>query len=149
MKSAVILAAGQGLRLRPLTDKIPKCLAAVHGKSIMSYQLAALERAGIQRCVMVVGYMAGLVRDKFGSQYNAMELSYVENKCYAETNNLYSLWLAREQIADDILLLECDIIFEDSVLSELIESPILETACCGRISATYGRHRDSGEKRCG
>ena len=119
---AVILAAGTGSRLRWLTDNCPKCLVCVHGKPVMEYQLEALEEAGVRSCVLVVGYRAGQIRSHFGTEYGGVALSYVENRRFAETNNIYSLWLARDKLDEDILLLEGDLIFDPVMLRNLVRS---------------------------
>jgi choline kinase len=117
---AVILAAGSGVRLRPLTNNLPKCLVEVHGKSMLAHQLEALARAGIDSCVLVIGYLATQIRERFGNRYVGVDLSYVENERYAVTNNIYSLWLAREALNDDIILIEGDLVFEPELLDDLV-----------------------------
>jgi len=119
----IILAAGKGTRLRPLTRTQPKCLVNVAGKPMMEYQLDALNKAGIKDCVIVVGYLADTVRDSFGSRYMGMNLTYVENPDYQNSNNLYSLWLARDHFDDDILLLESDLVFDDRLVTQLAHLP--------------------------
>jgi choline kinase len=116
----LILSAGMGTRLQPLTRTQPKCLVHVAGKPMMGYQLDSLKRAGVAHCTIVVGHMADAVRGYFGSNYRGLNLSYVENTTYATTNNLFSLWLARGEFDDDILLLEADLVFDDSLVSELV-----------------------------
>ncbi len=113
------MAAGIGIRLHPLTLTRPKCLVEAGGKPMMEYQLDGLRTAGIAECTIVVGYMADSVRSYFGSNYRGMKLSYLENKAYDSTNNLYSLWLARAEFDDDILLLESDLVFDNELISEL------------------------------
>ena len=115
----LILAAGMGTRLHPLTRTQAKCLVNVAGKPMMEYQLDSLRRAGIGECAIIVGYMAESVRSYFGSYYRGIRLSYVENADFNKTNNLYSLWLAREEFDDDILLLESDLVFDDMLVSEI------------------------------
>jgi NDP-sugar pyrophosphorylase family protein len=117
---AVILAAGVGVRLRPLTDNHPKCLVEVHGKPMLGHQLASLAAAGIDSCVLVVGYLAAQIRERFGDRSDGVDLSYVENERYAVTNNLYSLWLAREALRDDIILIEGDLVFDSGLLADLV-----------------------------
>ena len=118
---AVILAAGQGTRLKPLTNRVPKCLVRLHGKPIMQRQLESLDSAGIRECVVVVGYRGDQVEYQFGPKFRGVKLTYVYNERYDQTNNLYSMWLARNLIDDDILLLESDLIFEDGLLSDLLQ----------------------------
>ena len=116
----IILAAGMGTRLLPLTLFQPKCLVNVAGKPMMAYQLESLRAAGIKECTIVVGYMAESVRDCFGSNYKGVRLSYVENKTFDTSNNLCSLWHARSKFDDDVLLLESDLVFDDRMICELI-----------------------------
>ena len=116
----LILSAGMGTRLHPLTRTQPKCMVHVAGRPMMEYQLDALSRAGIKDCIIVVGYMAESVRGYFGSNYRGVDLSYVENTVYDKTNNLYSLWLARAEFDDDILLLESDLVFDDRLVGQLV-----------------------------
>lgn len=71
-------------------------------------------------CTIVVGYMANAVRGYFGSDYRGLSLSYVENTTYASTNNHFSLWLARVDFDDDVLLLESDLVFDDFLVMELL-----------------------------
>ena len=117
----LILAAGMGTRLLPLTLARPKCLVEAAGRPMMEYQLDSLRRADITECTIVVGYMADAVRNYFGSEYRGIRLSYVENTVYATTNNLYSLWLARRKFDDDIILLESDLVFDNRLLCELLK----------------------------
>lgn len=117
----LILSAGMGTRLHPLTHSRPKCLIHVAGRPMMAYQLDSLRMAGVESCTIVVGYMAEAVRGYFGTDYRGLSLSYVENTTYATTNNLFSLWLARGEFDDDILLLESDLVFDDSLVGELVQ----------------------------
>ncbi len=120
---ALILAAGQGTRLLPLTDHHPKCLVKVKGKPILQHQLEALGDAGVRECVIVIGYRGAQVRKAFGSRFRELSITYVENELFDRTNNIYSLWLARREIADDLLLLEGDLIFEPALLTDLLVIP--------------------------
>jgi len=116
---AVILAAGQGTRLRPLTNHLPKCLVEVHGKPLLQYQLESLERVGIRDCVIVVGYLGHLVERRFGRRFGSVRITYITNEIFETTNNIYSLWLARREMNDDVLLLECDLLFDEDLLRDL------------------------------
>ena len=115
----LILAAGMGTRLDPLTRDCPKCMVHVAGRPMMEFQLDALLRAGIGNCTVVLGYKADLVRDYFGTKYKGVRITYVENSVYAETNNLYSFLLAKKEFDDDLLLLEGDLVFDSRLVSEL------------------------------
>lgn len=120
---AVILAAGSGSRLRPITELRPKCLVEVQGKPLLQYQLEALSAVGIQKCIIVVGHRAMQVRNHFGKRFRGLEITYVENEIYDRTNNIYSLWLARHAVTEDILLLEGDLIYEPDLLADLLDLP--------------------------
>lgn len=120
--NAIILAAGIGRRLRPLTDSIPKCLVEVRGKPLLLYQLDALVSCGIKKIVLVVGHRRELIEERIGKSYRGVPVEYVVNDDYSTTNNIYSLWLAKEHLlGDDILLMECDVIFDREVITRLLE----------------------------
>ena len=128
----IILAAGMGTRLKPLTDVTPKCLVPVNGKPMLEYQLECLAGAGLEQCVLVLGYRASQITNRFGDQHLGMAMSYVQNELFQETNNLYSLWLARNHLDDDILLLESDLLFEDDMIQQLIQHPDKSVAVVNR-----------------
>ena len=107
---AMILAAGMGTRLHPITKSIPKCLVPVNSKPILEHQFEALLLAGIRDVVLVVGHLAELLSEKYGSSYGGMNIHYVENRQYDRTNNIYSLWLARQHLNSQVLLLEGDLV---------------------------------------
>ena len=131
---AVILVAGQGVRLRPRTDNCPKCLVEVDGKPLLEYQLEALCEAGVRECVIVVGHRAAQVRNAFGSRFHGLSLTYVENEIFDSTNNIYSLWLARREITGDMLLLEGDLIFEPGLLTDVLDAPYENVAVVDRYA---------------
>ncbi|MCH7737754.1 MAG: phosphocholine cytidylyltransferase family protein [Chloroflexi bacterium] len=116
----LILAAGMGTRLDPLTRTCPKCMVHVAGRPMMEYQLEALRRAGVDNCTVVVGYLADSVREYFGAKFRGLSLTYVENTVYAETNNLYSFCLAKAELDDDVLLVEGDLVFDEQLISRLV-----------------------------
>ena len=125
---AIVLAAGQGTRLRPLTDHQPKCLVEVKGKPLLQYQLEAISDAGIRECIIVIGYRGVQVREAFGSRFRGLSITYVENKLFDRTNNIYSLWLAGREINDDLLLMEGDLTFEPALLADLLVVPYKNAA---------------------
>jgi L-glutamine-phosphate cytidylyltransferase len=121
---AIILAAGQAMRLRPLTEFTQKCLLSVHGRPILEYQLAALKSVGITEIAIVTGHCAHKVREYIST--HAPYVSIIENTEYLETNNAYSASLARsfvEDSEDGFLIVNSDIIFTSSVLKVLIDAP--------------------------
>lgn len=121
---AIILAAGMGRRLGELTNGNTKCMLEVNGVRLIHRVLDSLHETGIRRVILVVGYKAENVKELIGDKYKDMEIIYVDNEVYNKTNNIYSLFLAREYLtADDTILLESDLIFEGSLLTKLIEHP--------------------------
>ncbi|MBR4388627.1 MAG: aminotransferase class I/II-fold pyridoxal phosphate-dependent enzyme [Prevotella sp.] len=120
---AIILAAGMGKRLGEYTRDNTKCMLPVNGVRLIDRTLSLLAELGIQRVVIVVGYQAQNLIEYIGQRYDdRLQIEYVNNPIYDRTNNIYSLWLAREQMAqDDTLLLESDLIVEKSILQSLID----------------------------
>jgi choline kinase len=106
---------------------------SVQGKPILQYQLEALSDAGVRRCVIVVGYRAAQIRSYFGSHFRNLSITYVENEIFDRTNNIYSLWLARQEITEDLLLLEGDLVFETGLLLDVIKSPHKNAAVVDRF----------------
>ena len=130
---AVVLVAGQGTRLLPLTEHLPKCLVPLYGKPLLRHTLDSLEWAGVQHCVLVVGYLGQQIQERIGDRSGNLRVSYVENPWFQETNNLYSLWLARQEGEDDILLLEGDLLFESALLADLLQAPSPDVAVVDRF----------------
>lgn len=121
---AIILAAGMGRRLGELTNDNTKCMLEVNGTRLINRTLDAIAAVGIKRAILVVGYKAENVKKWVGQSYNGIEIVYVENPIYDQTNNIYSLFLAKEHLLnDDTILLESDLIFEPCVLSRIIDEP--------------------------
>ncbi len=118
--TAVLLAAGTGSRLQPLTDDAPKCLTEINGIPILQRQVDCLRRWGFKRLVVVVGYLEHLIREFLDARSGDLEIDYVVSPRYRTTNNIYSLWLARESIREPFLLLECDLIFEPFLLRDML-----------------------------
>ena len=120
VRKAIILAAGSGKRLSPFTDHAPKCLAPVNGVPILVNALTHLSESGIRETVIVVGHLKEMIYDAIGDSFTGMRISYIECDRYETTNNIYSLWLAREHLTEDILLLESDVFFERLLLDRLL-----------------------------
>lgn len=113
----VILAAGQGSRLLPLTSDRPKCLVNVGERSILEYQIDALKKCNINNIEIVTGYHAEKIEETIGRR-----ASYTYNPHFKETNSLYSLWLVKDKIRNDFILLNSDVLFHIAVLEKLIDS---------------------------
>ncbi len=112
---AIILAAGKGLRLQ-LTDAEPaKCLLKVGRTTLLDRQIRYLRAAGIEEIAVVVGFEAERIRRACGSQ-----VKYVENTKFAETNSMYSLWLAQDFFAGGFVVLNADVLFHPQMLKDLL-----------------------------
>ena len=105
IRKAVILAAGVGDRLRPFTDEFPKALVEVGGVPILDNSLSHLAAVGTEEITIVVGHHKEAIIERYGSSYLGMSMAYVVSEDYEKTNNIYSLWLARGHLAQDVLLL--------------------------------------------
>jgi choline kinase len=121
VRTAVVLAAGTGSRLKPLTNDAPKCLSEVSGVAILQRLVQSLCDHGFTRLVIVVGYLDHRVREFLDARNDQLDIEYVINTRYASTNNLYSLWLARQTIDEPCLLLESDVVFDSSLLLEMLQ----------------------------
>ncbi len=120
---AIILAAGLGKRLGNLTQNNTKCMVEIHGKTLIERSLDNLSAAGVRKVVLVIGYEGQKVIDLLGNTYSNMELVYVENPIYNKTNNIYSLYLAKDYLTDrDTILLESDLIYDSAILTKLLAS---------------------------
>lgn len=121
---ALILAAGMGTRLKDLTKNAPKCMVRVDGRTLLERTLFQLEDLGLREIGIVVGYRAGDIREHVRALGIQTPVTFIENELFDRTNNIYSLYLARDfLLKDDTLLLESDLIFGDGVLRRLAESP--------------------------
>lgn len=113
---AIILAAGKGTRLDGAAVK-PKCLVDIGGSTLLHRQIDTLRSLGVRKIVIVVGFGADSIREECDD-----EISFVENEVFAETSSLYSLWLAREHLADGFVVLNSDVLFHPQMLADLLES---------------------------
>ncbi|MGM9782011.1 MAG: aminotransferase class I/II-fold pyridoxal phosphate-dependent enzyme [Paludibacteraceae bacterium] len=126
---AVILAAGMGKRLGELTKGNTKCMIEVGGETLISRLLHQLDQLNLQRIILVVGYKAKELQDYLQTISIHTAIEFVENTIYDKTNNIYSLYLAKDYLtADDTLLFESDIIMEDAVIQKLVNNPYPDLA---------------------
>ena len=114
--NAIILAAGKGTRLDGAAVK-PKCLVEIGGMTLLRRQLNTLRSVNVDRIVVVIGFAGDSIRAECGS--NVM---FVENVEFAQTSSLYSLWLARDYLAEEFVVLNSDVLFHPQLLSNLLES---------------------------
>lgn len=118
VKRAIILAAGRGERLRPVTDTMPKSLVPIHGRRMIDTIINALYQNGIREIYVVVGYL----KEQFQTLLEKYpDITLLENPYYHQTNNITSLYTAREYL-EDVMILDGDqVIYTDAVLSPYFE----------------------------
>ena len=113
-----------GKRLGELTKGNTKCMIEVGGETLISRLLRQLDRQHLSRIVMVIGYKAQELRDYLATLPTATPIEFIENTIYDKTNNIYSLYMAKDYLcAEDTLLFESDIIMEDAVINKLVNHP--------------------------
>jgi NDP-sugar pyrophosphorylase family protein len=134
VRKAIILAAGTGSRMGPFTQHTPKCLAPINGVTILNNMLAHLSDSGVEETVIIVGHLKEKIYDTIGTSFNGMKVSYIESDRYTTTNNIYSLWLAREHLTEDIVLIESDVFFERLLLDHMF-------ACENKNVAAVAKHQ--------
>ena len=131
---ALILNSGLGHRMGVLTSEHPKCMTEISATdTILSRQLRLLSQAGIKDVVMTTGYFDSVLVNYCHSLNLPLNFTFVKNPLYSETNYIYSIYCAREELKDDeILLMHGDLVFEYSVLEDIIAN----TKSCMKVSST-------------
>jgi len=122
---AVILAAGQGTRIRSVHGERPKCLIEVDNSTILDHQLEALSKAGVNEVAIVVGYeKEQIMNHVIKRQLNqGQRIHFIENPAFAITNNIYSLWLALESLrGDGFVVLNADVILDADILGAAVRA---------------------------
>ena len=128
---AIILAAGYGSRLRPITDERPKCMVEVNNVKIVEKQISNLLHNGIklEDIIIVTGYKNEKIEKYLNEVYNGINI--VENKDYDKTNNMYSLYLTKEYVKDEsFILMNADVYYEEGIIRELINSKYDNAIVC-------------------
>lgn len=130
---ALILNSGLGHRMGVLTSEHPKCMTEISAReTILSRQLRLLSRAGVSEVVMTTGYFDSVLVNYTKELDYPVHITFVNNPDYADTNYIYSIYCARDYLDDDIILMHGDVVFEGSVLDDIITS---ETSCM-KVSST-------------
>ena len=119
---AIILAAGMGKRLKKLTKDKTKCMITVNGKTLIERTLNQLDDLNLNKIILVVGYQSEKLIEFISSLSIKTPIEFIHNNIYDKTNNIYSLFLAKNYLeSSDCLILESDLIFEENILKELVE----------------------------
>ena len=135
---ALILNSGLGSRMGDYTREHPKCMTEIGGgETILSRQLRMLEAAGISDVIITTGAFDKVLVDycaslKASSVIKSINISFIHNPIYDKTNYIYSIYCARDVLYDDVLLMHGDLVFEESVLREIISCPV----SCVKVSST-------------
>jgi choline kinase len=120
---AIILSAGRGSRLLPLTTDLPKCLLPVGLASVLSLQLDTLFRHGIETATVVTGFNAHLVKEELRSRQTGPKVKTLFNPFYQVADNLASCWMARKSMKQDFLLINGDTLFSPPLLEKVLNAP--------------------------
>jgi len=120
---AIILSAGRGSRLLPLTTNLPKCLLPIGLTTVLGMQLDTLHAAGIENVTVVTGFNAEMVEAELESRQKGPSVSTLFNPFYQVADNLASCWMVREEMKSDFLLINGDTLFSPNVLKAVLEAP--------------------------
>lgn len=124
MKTAVILAAGIGSRLRPLTLEKPKCMVRAAGRPILDYQLTAYEKAGFERVYIIGGFRIDALRSWLALRPTRMDIELIENRDFDTTNNMYSLSLIGDKLkGQSFYLSNGDVVFDHKIVETVVSAP--------------------------
>jgi choline kinase len=118
---AVILAAGVGKRLWPVTQHRPKCLIEIGGQTLLSRYLASLASVGVQRADVVVGYKQEMIRAAVEANSFGLRVQFLMNEQF-HRGSISSLWIARTALDDDVVIMDADVLFHRDVLRRLVRS---------------------------
>ena len=118
--TALLLAAGTGNRLFPMTQKSPKCLTLVNETSILERLIKSLNQHGFKRLVVVTGHLEGCIRNFLETRAGNIKIEYIFSPLYKTTNNIYSLWMARKIINEPFVLIESDLVFDPFLLTGML-----------------------------
>ena len=130
---AVILAAGVGSRIRPMTDNCPKTLLAVGGITILERMLTNIQACGIDEIIVVLGYRGEQIETFVRDTFPDVSVQFVMNKRYDETNTGYSLMLAAEIVAGSAFVkFDGDVVFDKEILRRLLDSKDENCLCIDR-----------------
>ncbi len=123
---AVVIAAGRGMRLKPITDHIPKCLAAIQGKPMLEHVLERLVKAGIEEIHLVVGYKRELIEDHFGAEFNGVKLNYFVQA--EQKGTAHAVSLTENYLDGKFLITNGDVITGTKNYKKLVEEDEFEKA---------------------
>ena len=125
MEKAVILAAGTGNRLKPLTESVPKCLIELSGVPLLDYSIKNLVSNDIKIIRVITGYKHDELKEYLNRRWKSiLDVSYIYNSNFSSMNNIYSVFLAKEEMDDGTLLLNSDILYDNNILKYALKSSL-------------------------
>ncbi|MCW5601154.1 phosphocholine cytidylyltransferase family protein [Nitrosomonas sp.] len=135
---AIILSAGQGRRLLPLTENTPKCLLPVFGTPVIAWQIDALLQAGIEEVIVIAGFQVAKVESLLTERYARYpRIRTLFNPFYEVADNLASCWIARYEMTEDFLLLNGDTLFDAGLLSRVFATEKVPITLCVDFKKAY------------
>tara|TARA_B100000315_G_C14548789_1_gene574619 strand:- start:1146 stop:1856 length:711 start_codon:yes stop_codon:yes gene_type:complete len=118
---ALILNSGMGERLHPLTLLLPKAMMKLGDNVLLGHQIESLKECGIKDLLITTGHFEDKIKQYVSDHHSSINVKYIKNPIYDTTNYIYSMWLTKENIDDDIILLHGDLIFETGLLKRIIK----------------------------
>ncbi len=137
---AIILAAGFGRRLQPITNTMPKSMVPVKDVPLIVRSMRKIKAMGVSDFVIVTGHMASYIKEKLSDNFEGTPVSYIENSIYETTNNIYSLWMAAKPSVEDVCLFECDLLYSELLLDEMMKSD----ADCSIVTSYFNKETMDG-----
>jgi choline kinase len=120
---AIVLAAGIGKRLQPLTNQLPKCLLKVNGRPLVDYYFDAFSKCGVDEAVYVVGHKAEMIKKRLGNSYLGVKVRFIRNPIYGASGSAYSVFLAKDEFTGEpFIISDSDMLFPSELLRVLIEA---------------------------
>ncbi|WP_299524038.1 aminotransferase class I/II-fold pyridoxal phosphate-dependent enzyme [uncultured Methanobrevibacter sp.] len=133
---AIILAAGMGKRLKELTNDVTKCMVKINNVTMIERMLSQLDDLNLNKIILVIGYKGNKLKDFIKTLNVNTPIEFIENEIYDKTNNIYSLFLAKDYLLkEDSLILESDLIFENGILEDLINDPYPNLALVAKFES--------------
>ena len=127
---AIILAAGIGSRIRPLTNNCPKSLLKIGDKTILERMISHIQDCNINEIIFVTGYLENQIKEYVKKKFPDIKTYFVTNKKYTETNTGFSLLLAKDFVRNsDFIKFDADVIFNKTILEKLIECEYENSLC--------------------
>ena len=125
---AIILAAGRGSRLLPLTTDLPKCLLPIGNTTVLGMQLDTLAAHGVETATVITGFNSHMVEDEINGRLGGPRVEMLFNPFFQVADNLASCWMARESMNQDFLLINGDTLFSPELLQTVLSAPAKDVA---------------------